>query len=156
MKYLLAFLLAVPLLAGCGERKRKTEPEMVSISGYNYTGRYIDTFSVNGQWGGNLYETSAGGSGVCCILISPATKVPFDVKVEWTLNDTRDFKNGKWIPAPEEKHVATVSVHGPIPTRINSFEVHFLPDGSVKAFVTDMPSDPLFTPEGKPIQKEAP
>jgi hypothetical protein len=42
----------------------------LAIVGYNYTERYIDSFHVNGQGGGNLYvsgPTAGGGSSACCV-----------------------------------------------------------------------------------------
>jgi len=123
----------------------------LSILGYNYTGRYIHTFSVNGQGGGNLYETSGGGSVVCCLSFRPDSKLPFDVEVEWELDDIRDFVNAKWIPAVEEHHKSKATVNGPLPKgEASNFEVHFMPDGSVQAYITDYKSSPFLLPDGKP------
>lgn len=150
MRKLIVCLLAVLTLTGCDWEFWRPEPVALSISGYNYTGRYIHTFSVNGQWGGNLYENSGGGS-VCCLSFRPDSKLPFTVEVEWELNDIRDFKNDKWIPAPEEHHKTTVTVNGPLPKNKPSyFEVHFMPDGSVRAYVTHFSSDPFLVPDGTP------
>jgi len=142
-------LLTVLSLTGCDFWR--PEPVALSILGYNYTGRYIHTFSVNGQWGGNLYEESAGSRIVCCLSFRPDSRLPFDVEVEWELSDIRDFKNDKWIAAPDEHRKATVTVTGPLPkNKPSNFEVHFMPDGSVRAFVTHFNSDPILLPNGKP------
>lgn len=141
-------LLAVASLTGCDFWR--PEPVLLSISGYNYTGRYIHTFSVNGQWGGILYEDAAGGS-IYCLSFRPDSKLPFDVEVEWESSDIWDFKNDKWIAAPDERHKATVMVTSPLPKNKPSvFEVHFMPDGSAQAYVTHFNSDPFLLPDGKP------
>jgi hypothetical protein len=140
-------LLAVLSLTGCDFFR--PEPVALSILGYNYTGRYIHTFSVNGQWGGNLYEESAGGSIVCCLSFRPDSKLPFDVEVEWTFGREEDDKGN--ITRPQEHRKATATVTGPLPKgEPSNFEVHFMPDGSVRAFVTHFNSDPILLPNGKP------
>jgi len=52
-------LLMAGVLTGCQAEQKK----MLGITGYNYTNRYIDGFSVNGQGGGNVLisEDHAGG-----------------------------------------------------------------------------------------------
>lgn len=147
MKLLIACFFTALSLAGCSEAAK---PVALSILGYNYTGRYISTFSVNQQGGGNLYEGSAGSRVVCCLSFKPTSKLPFTVEVEWELNDRRDFVKNEWIPAPEEHHRATVTVNGPLPRESSNFEVHFMPDGSVQAYVTNSPSSPFLLPNGKP------
>ncbi|QBQ38021.1 DUF3304 domain-containing protein [Pseudoduganella plicata] len=63
----LAVAWIVPSMAGCtpnnpaaadnanSTAQRSNEPVMLSITGYNYTNRHIESFSVNGQGGGNIY-----------------------------------------------------------------------------------------------------
>ncbi|WP_409033040.1 DUF3304 domain-containing protein [Janthinobacterium sp. CG_23.3] len=63
-------------LLGCQDREflLDTEPRIgntvsLTITGYNYTNRYIDDFYVGSSGGGNLYVSSSnggGGSSVCC------------------------------------------------------------------------------------------
>ena len=152
MKKLTLCTLALLTLAGCRLDFWRPEPVALSIVGYNYTGRYIHTFSVNGQWGGGLYDDDGGGGGgdVCCLLFRPDTKLPFDVEVEWTLNDVKDYKNDKWIPSPEEHFKKTVTVNGPLPKKkLSNFEVHFSPNGVVQAYITDHMSSPFLLRDGK-------
>jgi hypothetical protein len=57
------------------------------IQGYNYTDDYIDSFTVDGQGGGNLYvsgPTSGGGGSVCCASFARGTSMPIRLKVRWT------------------------------------------------------------------------
>ena len=146
MQFITILFLAILMLTGCS---KASEPVALSISGYNYTGRYIHTFSVNGQWGGNLYETSGGGSDVCCLLFKPTSKLPFTVDVEWTFGREEDDKGN--ITRPQEHHKGTATVNGPLPkVKLSNFEVHFMPDGSVQAYITDYMSSPFFLPNRKP------
>ena len=59
IKKLLTLLLMAGVLTGCQAEQKK----MLGITGYNYTNRSIDGFSVNGQGGGNVLisEDHAGG-----------------------------------------------------------------------------------------------
>jgi hypothetical protein len=145
MKFLMACFFTALSLAGCSEAAK---PVALTIVGYNYTGRYVSTFSVNKQWGGNMNGESGGL--VCCLSFKPTSKLPFKVEVEWELNDKMDFVNNKWTPAPEEHRSATVTVNGPLPKEPDYFEVHFMSDGSVQAYVTHFPSSPFLLPNGKP------
>lgn len=149
MKKLTVCVLTLLALSGCRLDFWRPAPVALSIIGYNYTGRYVDSFSVNGQWGGNMYET--GGGVVCCLSFRPDSKLPFDVEVEWELNDVRDFRNDKWVSALAEHHKAKATVNGPLPQgKPSNFEVHLMPDGSVQAYVTHFSSDPFLLPDGRP------
>jgi len=145
----LCLLLALPLLLSCSAK-----PVTLSLIAYNYTGRYIDSYAVDGQGGGNAYETTAGGRVVCCLSFRPDSKLPFTVKVEWVLMSKKDFEKNEWIVIPPEKRSAIATVYGPIPERPSSFETHFLPNGEVFVQITGyaQPSDPYFTPQGVPLR----
>jgi hypothetical protein len=57
----------------------------LTIVGYNYTTRYIDSFSVNGNGGGNIMRStpeSGGGGAVCCALYRPEIK-NYKAVVRW-------------------------------------------------------------------------
>lgn len=138
-------LLALPLLLSCSQK-----PVTLSLIAYNYTGRYIDSYAVDGQGGGSVQETGSGV--VCCLSFRPDSKLPFTVKVEWVLMSKKDFEKNEWIVIPPEKRSATATVYGPIPKEPSEFETHFLPDGSVRVFITEMRSDPYFTPQGVPLR----
>lgn len=138
-------LLALPLLLSCSQK-----PVTLSMIGYNYTGRYIDSYAVDGQGASNLYENAAGGSVVCCLSFRPDSKLPFTVKVEWVFGREEDAQ--RRVTRPQEKRSAIATVYGPIPKEPSEFETHFLPDGSVRVFITEMRSDPYFTPQGVPLR----
>jgi len=143
----LLVLLALPLFLSCSQK-----PVTLSLIAYNYTGRYIDSYSVDGQGGGNAYETTAGGRVVCCLSFRPDSKLPFTVKVEWVFGREEDAQ--RRVTRPQEKRSATATVYGPIPERPSSFETHFLPNGEVFVQITGyaQPSDPYFTPQGVPLR----
>ncbi len=105
---------------------------MATVYGYNYTDLYIDSFSVDGQGGGNLELADAsagGGKHVCCVRVYPEIKTPIPVMVRWT----RDRK--RWCELE-------VMLNGPIPPNPEYFEVHFYQDGHVEVAVTEKASAP--------------
>ena len=53
VKRMLMITLAALALSAC-QKSPQEEPKMLGITGYNYTDRYIDGFSVNGQGGTNM------------------------------------------------------------------------------------------------------
>jgi hypothetical protein len=139
---LLCGLLLV--LAGCKESKDGTkqggasaqveEPQrldrnlsMLALNGFNYTDLYIDSFSVDGQGGGNIFvssPTSGGGGTSCCVGFSAGSTLPLRIKVKWS----RDRKRYC------EKEVL---VTGPIPAAPEHLAVHFFPDGRIEAELTE-------------------
>lgn len=132
MKKLLTLLLMASLLTAC-----QAEQKSLGITGYNYTNRYIDGFSVDGQGGGNVLisEDDAGGGGtVCCILLRPNQALPVKVHVEWTYGIEGDLRTGKIFRQPET-HEADVDLKGPIPKDPTIFVVHFYPDNTVQVEV---------------------
>lgn len=109
-----------------------SKPEMVTIYGYNYTDSYIDSFSVNGQGGGNLevsIPTAGGGKSTCCVSVRPNQQFLSPVKIRWT----RDRQT--WCELG-------VTLTKPAPTKPGYFEVHFYEDGHIEAAVTEDASDP--------------
>ena len=95
-RLLLAVVWSVALW-GCAQRsssahEQHTRPalrgtsEALLIQGYNYTDDYIDSFTVNGQGGGNLFVSgplSGGGKSVCCVSYTPGSSLPIKLKVRW-------------------------------------------------------------------------
>lgn len=136
--YVAAFLM--PALASCDDSK----PVMLGITGYNYTDRYIDRFSVGGQGGGNVFvstATSGGGNTSCCIGYSPRRPLPIRMKVEWTWGRVEDSAGN--IIKPDEHVETTAELHGPVPLDPRDLEVHFMPDRTVQLRITARPSKPV-------------
>ena len=153
-RVLTKFVLVATLLAvatGCS----KAKPIGLAIEGYNYTDRYIDSFTVtdtngDGAWGGNVYLSSptSGGGGTCCVMLDPHTTKRVRLRVNWTIGRIDDA-SGHTI-APELRKEAWVTVASPFPDDPKTFEVHFYPDGHVEAAITHWPSSPrIKLPEGR-------
>ncbi len=116
------------------------------IQGYNYTDQYIDSFTVNGHGGGNVFvssPTSGGGGSVCCYTLYPAGKPTLTIR--WTASycsytttnrygETYRWRRGLW----REAQVPLTDVRGPV----TALEVHFYPDGHVEAAATPGYSPP--------------
>ena len=133
MKKLLSATLAALVLTACQEGP-KAEPKMLGITGYNYTGRYIDGFSVNGQGGGNVLISegeSGGGGTTCCIVWRPGTALPVTMRVEWTYGEDQDLRTGQMYK-PRETHQVEVELKGSAPEHPTIFVVHFYPDNTVQ------------------------
>ncbi len=129
LKKLLTLLLMANLLTAC-----QAEQKMLGITGYNYTHRYIDGFSVNGQGGTNLSANTNGSGEACCVLLRPDRTLPVKVHVEWTYGVEGDLKTGKIFRQPET-HQADVDLTGPIPKDPTIFVVHFFPDNTIEVEV---------------------
>ena len=95
------------------------------LVGYNHTDRYIGAFYVNGRGGSNIFEHSGGGKFVCCVELPKPWHPGYTVTVKWEDQDekvhTRD------VPVPEYR-----------PEKAGLFGVHFLRDGSIRVFASDM------------------
>ena len=120
----------------------------LAIVGYNYTNRYIDSFSVNGQGGGNLYVSSAHGGGggtVCCVQYRPGTRLN-TVTVRWQSGACYyrevSSSNEVFYSLHSFFKEQEVVVADSVPPKAAYLEVHFYPDGSVQAAVTAQASAP--------------
>ena len=130
----------LPALASCEDSK----PVMLGITSYNYTDRYIDSFSVGGQGGGNVFlstATAGGGKTACCIGYTPRRQLPIEMKVEWTWGRVEDSV-GKVIK-PDEHAETTAELRGPVPENPRFLEVHFMPDRTVQLRITAESSNPM-------------
>lgn len=121
----------------------------LALVGYNYTSRYIDTFSANGQGGGNLYvssPTSGGGGTVCCVPYVQGRPAG-EVTVRWQSGGCMfrvpgGLADGSTHLVHEFFREIKVKVDPRIPSRPKNFEVHFYPDGHVEAAITGEYSSP--------------
>lgn len=140
------------MLCACGPvatARGSTEGTSLGILGYNYTNRAIDSFSIDGQGGGNISVSSAhsGGSGiVCCVSYRPGSTIK-TVRIRWQSGAcyfSKQFPLSKqmrdkihWFYKEQD---APVEVFAAADAKY--FEVHFYPDGSIKAAVTAEMSSP--------------
>lgn len=137
---LFAVVLSLPVLTACQEK-----PQLLGITGYNYTNRYIDTFSVNSQGGTNLSANTNGSGEACCIGIRPDVDLPVSIHVEWTYGAKWDFDKGIKLREAETK-VSDVQLKGPIPKNPKIFVVHFYPDNTVEVEVSEDYPKPRVAP----------
>ncbi|WP_312515183.1 DUF3304 domain-containing protein [Massilia sp.] len=157
LRYFLAAVIMV--ITGCGKgsiaspvgdaQAARNEPGTLALVGYNYTDRYIDSFSVDGQGGGNINVSSpdSGGGGiVCCVLYQPGPK-PKTVTVRWQSDAcyyrqpssySNEVYNTLHSFYKEKKVVVTETTSG----KGEYMEVHFYPDDSVQVVVTKELSAP--------------
>lgn len=152
--WMLVGLQACAQVPGLNARSERSSGESVAllIQGYNYTDDYIDSFTVNGQGGGNLYVSSptSGGSGsVCCVSYVPGVKLPMKVKVRWTASycmrqvanpysfGQRTFEDRIPIWREAEALVDDRSNGHPY-----ALEIHIYQDGHVEGSVTRGESPP--------------
>jgi len=158
---LFACILMMPTLAACKNSRIETNagatkviPEKIeainlAITGYNYTDRYINDFSVNGNGGGNIYvstPSSGGGGSTCCATYVSGDKA-WKVRVEWQIggctydNSVNDDGSPVYSIHPYYKEVE-VQIDPRIPEDPKYLEVHFYPDGHIEAAVTENRSAP--------------
>lgn len=139
-------LAAVLLTTGCSATEPATPAQdadtySLLIQGYNYTDQYIDSFTVNGVGGGNVFvssPTTGGGKSTCCYQLRSRSTVP--VIVRWAASycsytttnkygETHTWRKNLWR---EEKVLLTRGDSG-VP---KALEVHFYPDGHVEVAAT--------------------
>lgn len=135
MKRMLSAAMAALALTAC-QKSAQEEPKMLGITGYNYTGRYIDGFSVNGQGGTNMGAHTNGSGEACCIVWRPGIELPVPMFVEWTYEYEKDFDTGKLL-REAETHRIEVALKGPVPQNPTIFVVHFYPDNTVQLEVAE-------------------
>ncbi|MED5618255.1 DUF3304 domain-containing protein [Ideonella sp. BN130291] len=153
--FLLVSLMVV--LAGCAVAAAPTaavtaeadQPVALLIQGYNYTDDYIESFTVNGQGGGNIFESgpaSGGGKSVCCVSYAPGTPLPIRLKVRWIGAYCQYQQMSPYGLSPVHRRglwrEAEAWVSEPPRGQPRALEVHFYPDGHVEAAVTEGHSPP--------------
>ena len=84
----LLFLLSLStLLVACAKEEKKLDPMSGgAISGQNYSGEGIQTFSVDGSWGGAIGRYSSGGT-VCCVTYPRIWTPELKVTIKWERSD---------------------------------------------------------------------
>jgi hypothetical protein len=116
----------------------------LTLTGYNYTNRYIDTFSVDGAGGGNLFvsdDTNGGGKSACCVSYRTGARAR-KVIVRWqadacTFDEYADSAGIKHHEIHSFFKEVEVQIEPRIPDQPRYFEVHFFSDGHVEAAITE-------------------
>lgn len=121
----------------------------LAIIAYNYTDRYMDSFEVNGQGGGNVRisnEGAGGGSQVCCVRWTDGSTLPKKVTVKWVggycirhdkTSDGEEFRRRESL-----WKIADLQFNGPVPANPRNFEVHFYRDGHIELAMSEDYSPP--------------
>lgn len=150
----LLLLLMTLALSSCKAKSNdKQSPEFkppmgtkvaLTLTGYNYTNHYIDSFSVDGAGGGNLFVSDGvdgGGGSVCCVsyrIGAGAWKAVVRWQTGACIYDERvDSEGGKHSSTHSFFSEAEVQIDRDIPSNPAYFEVHFYPDGHVEAAITE-------------------
>ena len=121
----------------------------LTITGYNYTDRYIDQFTVNGNGGGNLFvsgPTSGGGGSECCKDYITGVD-NWILPVRWqvggcTYNTSKQKDGSERYDLYHYFKEVEVKVDPKIAARPAYLEVHFYPDEHVELAVTEHSSPP--------------
>ena len=128
-KWLVMLMMAAILVAGWLWQREQKRSFGVEIVGYNHTNFGID-FYVDGHMGGGIAAHGGGGSHVCCVAIPAHYKPGMTVKILW--KSTVESPDGNAFKT-QEVAVPTYDAH-----HVAVFAVHFLKDGQIKAFGTDL------------------
>ena len=143
------------------EERNIKENVTLDIVGFNYTDRVIDTFSVNGQGGGNIFlstRTSGGGKSACCFRLLSTRESIVKLHVKWQAEGcvyiTKSRISGETFKNifPRYKEV-DIDVVQPKKYAPEHLEIHFYPDGSVRAELTAELSLPRLLLDGKRAEK---
>ncbi|WP_411834695.1 DUF3304 domain-containing protein [Pseudoxanthomonas mexicana] len=126
-------------LAGCAQ-----DPEPgLGIHSYNYMDRTISSFSVDGNWGGNVFTstpTSGGGKAICCMRMPFASELPKTYTVRWIAQMCREqvYGGGEWFTNyRSDWREKQVQYAGPLPANPLYFEVHFYSNDDIRIEITD-------------------
>ncbi len=121
------------------------------IQGYNYTDTFIDSFTVNGAGGGNIFvssPTTGGGKSTCCHSFDPNAARPVQLRIRWAAAYCMEHKANPYAFGPrfvDERKTLWKEALVPlsaVSTPAMALEVHFYPDGHVEAAVTPGYSPP--------------
>lgn len=133
------------------EATEQPKAQGLVIQGYNYTDMFIDSFTVNGAGGGNIFvssPTTGGGGSVCCFSFNPSATRPILLKIRWAAAYCMEHKANPYSFGPrfvDERKALWKEALVPlseVSTPAMALEVHFYPDGHVEAAVTAGHSSP--------------
>lgn len=113
----------------------KPEPtsRSISITGFNYTNRYIADVTVNGVWAGGISAYGGGGSRVEGLTAPIQATETIVLKVKWRLSGVYNLETDTYARVPSTEHEADVTLPMPAPYNPRLLVLHFYPDGRVEA-----------------------
>jgi hypothetical protein len=145
--------------------RQAEENVLLDLIGYNYTDRHINSYSIDGQGGGDVRlssPTSGGGGIVCCVELRKRHSKPIIVRVRWQV-DGCTYLVKSTITGRKREYThhfyREAYVEVPRPERINPshLESHFYPNGSVQVKLTEHMSLPRMSlNEKRPDQSQFP
>lgn len=123
----------------------------LSLVGYNYTNRIIESYTVDYASGGDIKLSSAtsGGGGIsCCFDYYPSLGGKMLVKVRWQVDGcTYVLRNPVTKATADVRHLYYKEKMVEVERRTNGMpefiETHIFPNGSVKVFLTAEISSPI-------------
>lgn len=161
---LINFMIVVATVHGAEDVKQDNSKVFVSLMGFNYTNRFIDSYSVDDSGGGHVGMSSptAGGSGtMCCAIIDKSTKEKILVKVRWQVDGCTYLVRNSSGELDKVRHkfhkekfvyLEPTSLANP-----RYLETHFFPDGTIKLQITEDISLPkLKLSDERPDQSKFP
>ena len=121
----------------------------LALTGFNYTNRYIDRFTVGAQDGGNLFVSGpdGGGGGIVCCVPYIVGASAWKTKIRWsadacTYNNRIDEDGKEFFEIYHYFREVVVQIDKNIPKNPRYLEAHFYPDGHVEAVITSNGSQP--------------
>ena len=127
-----------------GERKASGTLVPLTLIGYNYTNRYIDQFSVDGEGGGNLAVSGPhGGEGgsACCVNYVMGADA-WKAIIRWQ-SDACIFNEGVFSNGVKHHEIHSffreveVQIDPHVPDHPRYLEIHIYPDGHAEAAITE-------------------
>lgn len=135
----------------------------LSLVGYNYTDKFIESYTVDYASGGDIKLSSAtsGGGGIsCCFDYYPGVNEKMLVKVRWQMDGcTYVLKNPITKATADVRHLyykeEMVEVKRKTSGVPEFIETHIFPDGSVKVFLTAEISSPILRLDAERADKSS-
>lgn len=138
--------------------ENSTTDYQLDVIAYNYTDKTIGSYSVDGAWVGDVILSSptSGGSGTgCCFMLPKKLKSPVRVTIRWQIGGCRYYvksPSSNYMYGKTHYYYKEQIIPVQLKSKINPnhLAIHFFPDGSVQAHVTDELDLPLISlPEGR-------
>lgn len=134
------------VLMGCQAGGNKSEKAGVSMAGVDHLAEHLSVqdYWVDGRAG---FQAGRGGRVVCCARIPVKWSATAAVEVHWEVANWRD---GTWSCFRRRVPLAPYE-------ELGNLYVHFLPDGDVKAVVSNyVPWSQVYSGPKVPITKKEP
>ena len=130
-------------------KRTKADDEMIGLAmtGIDHLPDHvsIQEFSVNGSSGA---AAGKGGRQVCCVMVPRKWRPGLKATIRWGVLNWRDWTGDEYETTVE------IEPYGPL---LDIFYVHFLPDGTVRAVVSDRgPRSSTYSGPHVPIPQKYP